>query len=133
MSSSRRNMHGKVGVKFKAGFTASKEKNMMRNLASELIKFGRVEVTEKVAKDLKPIADHLVTLAKKNDLHSIRLAARYVRNISADKEGKVTVLQKLFKEIGPKFVNRNGGYTRALKLVNRQGDNSPMCLVEFVD
>ena len=130
---SRKNMHGKVGVKFKAGFTASKEKNMMRNLTTELIKFGRVEVTEKVAHDLKPIADHMVTLAKKNDLHARRLAARYVRNIFVDKEEKVTALQKLFDEIGPKFADRNGGYTRSLKLVNRRGDNSPMCIVEFVD
>lgn len=130
---SRKNMHGKVGVKFKAGFTASKEKSMMRNLTSELIKFGRVEVTEKVAKDLKVCADHMVTLAKKNDLAAIRQAAKYVRNIFVDKDEKVTALQKLFNEIGPKFANRNGGYTRAIKLVNRRGDNSPMCIVEFVD
>ncbi len=129
----RKNMHGKVGVKFKAGFTASKEKNMMRNLTSELIKYGRVEVTEKVAADLKVSADKMVTLAKKGDLNSRRIAASYLRKIYTDKDNTVTVLQKLFNEIGPRFAERNGGYTRALKLVNRTGDNSPMCLVEFVD
>jgi len=129
----RKNMHGKVGVKFKAGFTASKKKNMMRNLTSELIKFGRVEVTEKVAKDLKSVADRMITYAKKGDLAARRLAARYVRDIYVDKEETTTVLQKLFNELGPKYQTRNGGYTRALKLVNRKGDNSPMCLVEFVD
>lgn len=129
----RKNMHGKVGVKFKAGFTASKKKSMMRNLTSELIKYGRVEVTQKVAADLKVTADKMVTLAKKGDLNSRRIAAKYVRNIFVDKEETVTVLQKLFNEIGPRFAERNGGYTRALKLVNRRGDNSPMCIVEFVD
>ena len=129
----RKNMHGKVGVKFKAGFTASKKKSMMRNLTSELIKYGRVEVTQKVAADLKVTADKMVTLAKKGDLNSRRIAAKYVRNITVDSEGNVTVLQKLFNEIGPRFAERNGGYTRALKLVNRRGDNSPMCIVEFVD
>lgn len=130
---SRKNMHGKVGVKFKAGFTASKEKSMMRNLTSELIKFGRVEVTAKVAADLKVAADKMVTLAKKGDLNSRRIAARYIRNIYVDKDETVTALQKLFNEIGPRYAARNGGYTRAIKLVNRKGDNSPMCLVEFVE
>jgi len=129
----RKNMHGKVGVKFKAGFTASKKKSMMRNVTTELIKFGHVEVTEKVAKDLKATADRMITYAKKGDLAARRLAARYVRDIYVDKEETVTVLQKLFNELGPKYQTRNGGYTRALKLVNRKGDNSPMCLVEFVD
>jgi large subunit ribosomal protein L17 len=128
----RKNMHGKVGVKFKAGFTASKKKSMMRNLTSELIKYERVEVTEKVAADLKVCADKMVTLAKKGDLNSRRIAARYIRNIYVDKEETVTALQKLFNEIGPRYADRQGGYTRALKLVNRRGDNSPMCLVEFV-
>ncbi len=130
---SRKNMHGKVGVKFKAPFTASKEKNMMRNLTSELIKFGEIKVTEHVAHELKKTADHMITLAKKNTLAARRQAARYVRDITVDSEGKVTALQKLFNELGPRFANRNGGYTRSLKLVNRQGDNSPMCLVKFVD
>lgn len=129
----RKSFHGKVGVKFKAPFTASKKRSMMRNLTTELIKFGRVEVTEAVSKDLKSIADRMVTYAKKGDLHHRRLAASYLRDIYVDENSKVTVLSKLFDEIAPKYQDRNGGYTRAIKLVNRRGDNSPMCIVEFVD
>ena len=128
----RKNLHGKVGVKFKAGFTASKNKNMMRNLVSELIKFGHVKVTEATAKELISVADRMVTYAKKGDLASRRLAARYIRDIYVDEANKVTALQKLFNEIGPSFKDRNGGYTRRLKLDNRLGDNAPMCIVEFV-
>ncbi|MDD4123359.1 MAG: 50S ribosomal protein L17 [Bacilli bacterium] len=128
----RKNIHGKRGVKFKAGFTASKKKNMMRNLVTELFKFGHVEVTEKVAFDLKILADEMITFAKKGDLHSRRQASRVIRDIYVDETGKVTVLQKLFDEIAPKYKERNGGYTRALKVQNRRGDNSPMCLVELV-
>ena len=128
----RKNLHGKVGVKFKAGFTASKNKNMMRNLVSELIKFGHVTVTEATAKELVTVADRMVTYAKKGDLASRRLAARYVRDIYVDEANKVTALQKLFNEIGPRYKERNGGYTRRLKVDNRLGDNAPMCLVSFV-
>ena len=128
----RKNLHGKVGVKFKAGFTASKNKNMMRNLVSELIKFGHVKVTDATAKELISVADRMVTYAKKGDLASRRLAARYIRDIYVDEANKVTALQKLFNEIGPSFKDRNGGYTRKLKLDNRLGDNAPMCIVEFV-
>ena len=129
---SRKNIHGKAGVRFKAGFTASKNKNMMRNLVSELIKYGHVTVTEATAKELVSVADRMVTIAKKGDLAARRQAARYVRDIYADEANKVTVLQKLFNEIAPMYKDRNGGYTRKLKLVNRLGDNSPMCVVEFV-
>ncbi|MDY4788642.1 MAG: 50S ribosomal protein L17 [Bacilli bacterium] len=125
-------MHGKVGVKFKAGFTASKRKSMMRNLVSELIKYGHVTVTEATAKDLVSVADKMVTLGKKGDLAARRQAARYIRDIYVDEANKVTALQKLFNEIAPSYKDRNGGYTRRLKLVNRLGDNSPMCVVEFV-
>lgn len=129
---SRKNIHGKAGVRFKAGFTASKNKNMMRNLVSELIKYGHVTVTEATAKELVSTADKMVTIAKKGTLAARRQAASYVRDIWADEANKVTVLQKLFNEIAPSYKDRNGGYTRKLKLVNRLGDNSPMCVVEFV-
>ena len=128
----RKNIHGKAGVRFKAGYTVSKDKNMLRNVSSDLIIYGRVEVTEKVAKQLKSSVDHLVTLAKRGDLHARRQAAAYVRDIWANKEQTQTALQKLFDEIGPRYAERNGGYTRALKLGNRRGDNAPMCIVELV-
>ena len=128
----RKNMHGKVGVKFKAGFTASKRKNMMRNQVTELLKYGRITVTAADAKNLKVVADKMVTLGKKGDLHARRMAAAYIRDIYVNEETKQTVLQKLFSEIAPKYADRNGGYTRVLKLENRKGDDAPMCIVELV-
>lgn len=128
----RKNMHGKVGVKFKAGFTASKRKNMMRNQVTDLFKYGRITVTAADAKNLKSVADKMVTLGKKGDLHARRMAAAYIRDIYVNEETKQTVLQKLFSEIAPKYADRNGGYTRVLKLENRKGDDAPMCIVELV-
>ena len=129
---SRKNIHGKAGVRFKAGYTVSKDRNMLRNVSTDLIIYGKVEVTETVAKQLKTSVDHLITLAKRGDLHARRQAAAYVRDVWANKEQTQTALQKLFDEIGPRYAERNGGYTRALKLGNRRGDNAPMCIVELV-
>lgn len=129
---SRKNIHGKAGVRFKAGYTASKDKSMLRNVSTELIIHGKVEVTEKVASQLVPIMDHLVTLSKRGDLHARRQAAAWVRDVWADEANKVTALQKLFTEIASSNKSRNGGYTRRLKVGNRRGDNAPICLVELV-
>ena len=129
---SRKNIHGKSGVRFKAGYTVSKDRNMLRNVSTDLIIYGKVEVTAKVASQLKTTVDHLITLAKRGDLHARRQAAAYVRDVWANKEETQTALQKLFDEIGPRYAERNGGYTRALKLGNRRGDNAPMCIVELV-
>ena len=129
---SRKNIHGKSGVRFKAGYTVSKDRNMLRNVSTDLIIYGKVEVTETVAKQLKTSVDHLITLAKRGDLHARRQAAAYVRDIWANEEQTQTALQKLFDEIGPRYAERNGGYTRALKLGKRRGDNAPMCIVELV-
>lgn len=128
----RKNIHGKRGVKFKAGFTTSKRRSMMRNLVSELIKFERVTVTQATAKDLVVIADKMVTLGKRGDLHARRQAASYVMDIYVDEAKTMTAVQKLFDEIAAKYTDRNGGYTRRLKLDARLGDNAPMCIVEFV-
>jgi large subunit ribosomal protein L17 len=105
---------------------------MLRNVSTDLIIYGKVEVTAKVASQLKTTVDHLITLAKRGDLHARRQAAAYVRDVWANKEETQTALQKLFNEIGPRYADRNGGYTRALKLGNRRGDNAPMCIVELV-
>ena len=120
----RKNIHGKAGVRFKAGYTVSNDKNMLRNVSTDLIIYGKVEVTAKVASQLKTTVDHLITLAKRGDLHARRQAAAYVRDVWANKEETQTALQKLFNEIGPRYADRNGGYTRALKLGNRRGDNA---------
>ena len=127
----RKNVHGKTGVRFKAGYTASKNKAMLRNVVSSLIINGEVKVTSGVVKELKTLAEHLVTLAKRGDLHARRLAAPTVRHGFADANG-VEALDKLFSEIGPKFASRNGGYTRALKLGARRGDNAEVVLVRWV-
>jgi large subunit ribosomal protein L17 len=128
----RKSYHGKVGVKFKAPWTTSKNKSMLRNLVTELIIHGRVEVTLSTAKELAPLADEMVTLAKRGVLHARRQAATVVRDIYANKEQTQTALQKLFDEIAPKYTERNGGYARILKTGNRRGDNAPMAIVELV-
>ena len=130
----RKNVHGKGGVRFKAGYTSDKEKNMLRNVVSQLIISGKVEVTLATAKRVSSKADRLVTYAKKGDLASRRLAAKYVREEGfVDAKTGKTALQKLFDVYGPKYRERNGGYTKVLKLDNRQGDNAPMAIVAFVD
>ncbi len=129
----RKNVHGKTGVRFKAAYTKSKYENMLRNVVTDLILHGSVKVTEAVAKDVVSEADRLVTLTKKEDvLNAKRQAARFVRNIAAEEGGKVA-LDVLFNEIGPKFKERNGGYTRKLKLGNRRGDDAPIVVVAWVE
>ena len=130
----RRNVHGKGGVRFKAGYTSDKRKNMLRNVVSQLIISGQVEVTLTVAKRASQEAERLVTYAKAGDLANRRLAARFVREqgFIDPKTGK-NALQKLFDVYGPKYKDRNGGYTRVLKSYNRRGDNAPMAILTFVD
>ena len=125
----RKNVHGKGGVRFKAGFTASKNKALLRNLVTDLIQYGKVETTLATAKELSRLADRLVTYGKKGDLNSRRLAAAIVRN---EKAGDVTALKKLFDEIAPSYKDRNGGYTSVLKTGVRKGDNAPTALITWV-
>ena len=128
----RKNVHGKTGVRFKAAYTKSKYENMLRNVVTDLILHGSVKVTEATARDVVKEADHLVTLAKKEDvMNAKRQAARFVRNIS-NEQGK-PALDVLFSEIGPKMKDRQGGYTRRLKLGNRRGDDAPIVMVTWVE
>ncbi len=129
----RHNVHGKGGVRFKAGYTTAKDNNMLRNVVTQLIISEKVEVTDFVAGQISPLADRLVTYAKKGDLAARREAAKIVREVYVDKAQTKTALQKLFDEIGPRYKDRNGGYTRILKLGNRKGDNAPVSLVTFVE
>ena len=127
----RKNVHGKTGVRFKAAYTKSKYENMLRNVVTDLILHGQVKVTKATSKDVVKEAARLVTLTKKEDVvFAKRQAARFVRNVSNDQG--VKALDVLFNEIGPKFKERNGGYTRTLKLENRRGDNAPIVLVAWV-
>lgn len=128
----RKNVHGKTGVRFKAAYTSSKYKNMLRNVVTQLVISEKVEVTFGISKDLVKVSDRLVTYAKRGDLNSRRLAAAILRKfVVSEKEGTVA-LDKLFNEIGPRYKDRQGGYTRILKMQNRLGDNAPMALVEYV-
>ncbi len=130
----RKNVHGKGGVRFKAGYTSDKMKNMLRNVVSQLIISGQVEVTLEVAKRAQQKAERMVTFAKKGDLASRRQAARFVREEGfVDPKTNKNALQKLFEVYGPKYKDRNGGYTRILKTTNRRGDNAQLAILAFVD
>ena len=129
---SRKTYHGKTGVRFKAPYTTSKNKSMLRTVVTELIIHERVEVTLATAKELVVLADEMVTLAKRGDLHARRQAAAVVRDVYANTEKTQTALQKLFDVVAPKYTERNGGYARILKTGNRRGDNAPMAIVELV-
>ena len=128
----RKNVHGKTGVRFKAAYTKSKYENMLRNVVTDLILKGTVKVTEATGRDVVKEAERLVTLTKKEDvMNAKRQAARFVRNISNEKG--VSALDVLFNELGPRFKERNGGYTRRLKLGNRRGDDAPIVVVTWVE
>ena len=105
--------------------TASHKKATMRNMATSLFRHERIETTTAKAKELRPFAERLITLGKRGDLHARRLAGRLI----ADRQ----VLGKLFDDIGPRFTERPGGYTRILKLGTRRGDAAEMVLIELVD
>ena len=94
-------------------------------MATSLFQHERVETTTAKAKELRPFAERLITLGKRGDLHARRLAGRQI----ADR----AVLGKLFDDIGPRFTERPGGYTRILKLGNRRGDAAEMALIELVE
>src|SRR6056297_1929293 len=94
---------------------------MLNNLASSLIKHNRIKTTHKKAKEVSKIADRLITLGKKETLHARRQAKKIVKHKK--------LLQKLFDEIAPNFKNRDGGYTRVIKLGFRRGDAAPISIV----
>ncbi len=99
-------------------------KALFRNLATDLLRYKRIKTTEAKAKTVQPIAEQLITLAKRGDLHARRLAARDICDPA--------VLQTLFSEIGPALEKRTGGYTRIYKLGPRHGDAAKMALIELV-
>ena len=101
------------------------ERLMLANLATSLFEHGRITTTEAKAKRLRPYAEHLITFGKRGDLHARRQVLKRLRDKS--------VVHTLFAEIGPRYVDRPGGYTRILKLGNRKGDNAPMAIIELVE
>ncbi len=100
------------------------ERLMLRNLATSLINHGRIETTETKAKRLRPVAERLVSFAKRGDLASRRRVMAQITDKGA--------VHKLFTEVAPLVADRNGGYTRITKLGFRKGDNAPMCVIELV-
>jgi large subunit ribosomal protein L17 len=114
----------------KLGRTADQRKAMLRNLATDVIVYGKINTTYTRAKETQAVVDSLITLAKKGDLAARREAASYVRNVKCA-DGK-TAVQKLFDELGPKYKDRNGGYTRVIKTEDRRGDASTMAFIELI-
>lgn len=109
----------------KLGRTTSHRKAMFANMAASLIEHEQIVTTLPKAKEMKPFMDKLITLAKRGDLHARRQAISKVRNVEQ--------VGKLFETLGPRYSERNGGYTRVLKAGYRHGDNAPMAVIELVD
>lgn len=108
----------------KLGRTSDHRNMMLRNLVTSLLKHGRIETTEARAKETKKLAEKMITLAKRGDLH----ARRQVLSFVTEKE----VVKKVFEEIAPEYTDRNGGYTKMYKLGPRRGDAAPMTILELV-
>jgi large subunit ribosomal protein L17 len=115
--------HGKAHRKLNR--TAEHRRAMFANMAAALIKHEQIVTTLPKAKDLRPVVEKLVTLGKRGDLHARRQAVAKIRDIA--------MVKKLFEVLGPRYKDRNGGYTRVLKAGFRYGDNAPVAVIEFVD
>ena len=109
----------------KLGRTSAQRKAMLRAMTTYLFENGKIETTFYRAKEVQPVAEKMVTLAKKNTLASYRKALSYIT--------KEDVVKKLFDEVAPKYADRNGGYTQIYKLGPRRGDAAEMALIKLVD
>jgi large subunit ribosomal protein L17 len=107
------------------GGSAAHEKLLLANLAKSLFEHGRIKTTEAKARRLRPVAERLITKAKKGDMHNRRQVLQTITDKS--------VVHTLFTEIAPRYENRPGGYTRITKVGNRRGDNAPMAVIELVE
>ena len=116
----RHNVRGR-----KLNRTPAHRKMLYRNLVTALFKHERIQTTVPKAKEARSVAEKLITFAKRGDLHARRIAARKVN--------EPAVLQKLFEEIGPRYADRPGGYTRIMRLGPRKGDNAELAILELVD
>ena len=117
-------------MKHKIGFNAlsrksSQRKALMRSMVTSLLKYERIETTKAKALEVRKMAEKLITRSKVDSVHNRRVASRYIYDEA--------VVNKLFKEIGPLFTERNGGYTRILKTGNRLGDAAEMVILELVE
>ena len=107
------------------GGSPAHERHILANLATALFEHGRITTTEAKARRLRPVAERLITKAKRGDLHARRQVLSTISNKS--------IVHVLFTEIGPRYGNRNGGYTRIVKIGPRKGDNAPMAVIELVE
>ena len=105
--------------------TAEHHKAMFANMAAALIKHEQIVTTLPKAKELRPVVEKLITLGKRGDLHARRQAISQMRDI--------VMAKKLFEVLGPRYKDRNGGYTRIIKAGFRHGDSAPVAVIEFVD
>jgi len=115
--------HGRAKRRFNR--TVEHRKAMFANMCQALIKHEQIVTTLPKAKDLRPVVEKLVTLGKRGDLHARRQAISQIKDVA--------LVKKLFDVLGPRYKDRNGGYTRVLKAGFRFGDNAPMAVIEFVD
>lgn len=115
--------HNKAGRRL--GRKTSHREAMFRNMVTSLLDHGKITTTDAKAKEIRIVAERMITLGKRGDLHSMRLAASVIR--------EKTVVSKLFSTIAPRYKDRLGGYTRIVKLGIRQGDAAPVSLIELVE
>ena len=108
----------------KLGRTASHRKALLRNMVSSLLEFEKIETTDAKAKELRKVADKMITWGKRGDLHARRLSLRVISSTK--------IVQKLFNDIAPRFKERKGGYTRIIKVGRRKGDNAPLSIIELI-
>lgn len=108
----------------KLGRPSDQRKAMLRNLVTDFLKYGKITTTETRAKEVRNVSEKMITLGKRGDLHARRQALAYILD--------ETVVKKLFDEIAPKYQDRQGGYTRILKLGPRRGDGAPLVIIELV-
>src|SRR5437899_7352412 len=113
-----RNAHRKLSR------NSSHRRAMLRNLVTDFLDHGRLMTTLPKAKEIRPLAEKMITLGKRDSLHARRLVQSYVM--------RETVAKKLFDTVAPKFADRNGGYTRIIKLGNRKGDGADMAIIELL-
>jgi large subunit ribosomal protein L17 len=107
------------------GRTANQRKALLKGLVTSLLEHERIETTEAKAKEVRRIAEKIITLGLKGDLHAKRLAFAYLSDRAS--------VAKLFSEIAPRFSGRNGGYLRIIQTRNRVNDSAPMAVLEFID
>ncbi|QUW20350.1 MULTISPECIES: 50S ribosomal protein L17 [unclassified Sporosarcina] len=122
----------------KLGRTSSQRKALLRDLTTDLIVHESIQTTEARAKELRSVVEKMITLGKRGDLHARRQAAQYMRREQVtitNGEGEdveVFAIQKLFDDVAPRYAERQGGYTRIMKMGPRRGDGAPVVVIELV-